>query len=573
MRQATLWLASIAAALWFAAAGHAQQRSLLIERMDVELRVNADATVDVTERFRIRFDGSWNGLRRDINTGYADSRATLSLADFRATDGEGRTLRIDESRGRDAVELRIWVPGAEDATRDVVLHYRAENALRFFPPDHATGEHDELYWNVTGNAWEAPIADASATVLLPAGAAAVRALAWTGAYRDTSTALPQVDGETVRVASGQRLEPGEGLTVAVAWAPGLVDRSAPSAPIEADAPAGAAETPRGRDFWPLLLPVLGFFVMYRVWRRFGDDPPLGPIVVRYEPPRGLSPAEVGYMHDEALASREVAATLIDLAVRGHIAIEEEEKPGFLGIGGGKRYTFVRRTAASEWSALKPHEREVLVGLFGVGGVSSRVELEALEDEFHKTAAEVKSLVSKAIVGGGHYDRSPTTVRAIFVFFGLLVGVALGAAGIVLAATGVVWLPAWLIATGLTALIVIGFGLAMPRRTQRGLSVSGHAKGLHEFLSRVESDRYERTLLTPEMFDKLLPYAIALGVEERWGKKFEGIMIPPRDWYHGARPGDFTAYSMVQAVQGATTATTRAMAPPGGSSSGSGFGGG
>lgn len=564
------------------AAAHAQSRSLTIERMDVELDVRTDATVAVTERFRVRFDGEWNGLRRVVNTGYRDSDQILQLTDFRATDAAGRSLRTEIDRNRSDVELRIYVPGARNATRDVVLHYTAVNTLRFFNAGEEGGEHDELYWSATGNAWEVPINAASATVRLPGGASDIRTAAYTGPYGSTAAdADITVDGNAITYTARSRFGPGEGLTIVAGWAPGLIDRSAPSvARPSRDVPApGVFQSPRApagplRTFWPLLIPLLAFWVLLRLWRKHGDDPDL-PVVVRYEPPSGLSPAETGYVLDESAASREVIATLVDLAVHGHLAIEETETDGFLGLAKQKKYAFVRRTDADAWARLRAHERELIYGLFGVSGYKDRVELDDLEGEFYKTAAEVQSIAADLVKEDGHWEKNPVTVRAIWIGGGLLVCAALVPLGAALYVAEAIGNPAvWGIAVFLTLLFAIGFGWAMPLKTQRGLSALNHARGFREFLSRVESDRYERTMLSPELFDRYLPFAMAMGVEKRWAEKFEGITIPPPDWYHGGYHGaHFTPTTFVDRLGAATAATSSAMAPPSSSSSGSGFGGG
>src|SRR5688500_628050 len=115
-------------------------------------------------------------------------------------------------------KLKIWVPGATDATRTVKLRYRVSNGLRFFD------EHDELYWNVTGDEWEVPIESASARVRLPDGASGVRATAFRGTFGSTEQSDVSTDPGGVHVRTTRGLGMREGLTLVVGWNPGLVHR-------------------------------------------------------------------------------------------------------------------------------------------------------------------------------------------------------------------------------------------------------------------------------------------------------------------------------------------------------------
>ena len=172
----------LALAFWIAAAPVAAQRNLAIERFDAAITVNRDGTVDVAETITARFEGSWNGIYRTIPVEYHTPQGfnwTLRL-DLVSATADGRALEVDRKRERHYVKYKIWVPGAEDATRTVVLRYRARNGLRFFE------DHDELYWNVTGDEWDVPIGAAFARITLPAAASGVRAIAFNGAYGSTA---------------------------------------------------------------------------------------------------------------------------------------------------------------------------------------------------------------------------------------------------------------------------------------------------------------------------------------------------------------------------------------------------
>ena len=202
----TLSIAAPAAAAW---------RSYWIEDFDATIVVGADGVLEVTEVIRFYFDGSYNGIYRDIPLRYDDNMGfnyRLGLDVLSVTDGDGAPLRYEVSNASGGRRrITAWVPGARDTARTVAIRYRVERALRFFP------EHDELYWNVTGNEWGVPIQAAAVRVLLPAGMAeAPRATAFSSSeetsydaerasvWRPTSTPRVRSMRPTARAASKAR---------------------------------------------------------------------------------------------------------------------------------------------------------------------------------------------------------------------------------------------------------------------------------------------------------------------------------------------------------------------------------
>src|SRR6266436_2520178 len=226
------------------------QRSYSIDRFDAQIRVNRDASIDVTETITARFVGSWNGLYRTIPVTYRTPQAlnwTLGVSLRSAQDDGGRNLRTETSRQGAYIKYKVWIPGAADADRTLVLRYHATNGLRFFD------EHDELYWNVTGDEWEVPIRAATAEIDLPAGAAGLRAIAFNGMYGSTARdARVTIDGSVVRIVMPHVLDYHEGLTGVVGG-----DKGAVTAPTATDR---AMETATSN--WPLLIPIPVFLVVF-----------------------------------------------------------------------------------------------------------------------------------------------------------------------------------------------------------------------------------------------------------------------------------------------------------------------
>jgi uncharacterized membrane protein YgcG len=201
----------------------------------------------------------------------------------------------------------------------------------------------------------------------------------------------------------------------------------------------------------------------------------------------------------------------------------------------------------------------------------------LQNKFYKNLPTIKNYLHGQLVTRGYYARRPDTVAAVYV--GLAVAVL--AVGGVLAGILNAGAAGW-IAVVASAAAVGAFGALMPARTEAGARAQEGVLGFEEFLDRVEADRLERVVRTPEMFERYLPHAMALGVERNWARAFEGIYTQAPSWYVGSYQGGFGprmfAASLADLSSDASSAMTSAPRSSGGSgfsggSSGGGFGGG
>jgi len=586
----------------------AAQRSLVIEHFDVELLVEPSGDVRVTETLRPRFQGSWNGIYRDLSLDHQTARGRRERLDvdlIDITDGSGEPLDYEAgNEGRWTRRFQIWVPGAQDATRTVVLRYVVHNAIRFFREGSGVGPLDELYWNATGNAWEIPIERTSVRMVLPERVAPTQSAGYTGAAGSTESAVRIATWEnTVSFEATRSLAAGEGLTVAVGWPPGAV--------VQPEPPSRLLQA-AGR--WGLLVfPALAFLFAFRGWRRTGRDPEPRAVVVRYEPPEQLGPAEVGTLVDHRAEMHDITATLVDLAVRGFVHIQQVEEKT-LGIFSHTEYTFHLKKPEEEWAGLDTHEERYLRALFkhaggksagevlssflggtgdddevpggmvegaGQGPTYATVKLSDLKNRFYKDLKDIRKALYEQLVTKGHYDRDPESVK----------GMWSGAGGAVLIAgvAGSVWAynsgklpfldPILLgVAVGLSGLILFIFGQIMPARTVKGARAREWALGFREFLERVEEPRFRRMITSPEMFEKFLSYAMAFKVEGKWARAFEDMYRDPPRWYSGPHGATFHASSFTSDLSAMSTAASSTMASSpsgsgGGGSSGGGSGGG
>lgn len=511
----------------------AAQRALSVESFHADVRVGRDGVVRVDEQLRVRFRGPWDGIDRTIPVAYSlpdGSNRRIRIENLSARDGAGSPLKLERQRSGAYLKLEISVPDAHNVIRDIVLHYEVPHALDFHP------DRDELYWNVTGTQRDMPIQSASATVYLPDDASEIRTDVYTGPYGSkASNAVTQRFGTSVGFRTDDPLDPGEGLSVLVDWAPGSVAR--PGARQRALAEASRA--------WPLVLPLIAFLSMFLLWWGYGEDSETGPVAVPHERPQELSPAEMQFMDGETGDLRGITATIVDLAVRGLLSIEERVQPAVPGSEEKTDYAFVRRAERSEWLKLLPHEREVIAGLFDEGRDTSTTS--DLKGEFYKSAQRARARVKRRIVDARLYGSDPVKVRSLFTILGVVSGAAiaiLGAYGyIAFEPSTAVW-----ILSGIgVALAIFGWGWFMPARTRRGATVRAQAEAFREFLSRVDDDGRDPSVLKPEMFNRYLPYAIALGIEDRWAQRFDGVQLPPPQWYSGPTPlTGFSATGFVQA---------------------------
>jgi uncharacterized membrane protein len=548
--------------LVLAFAATASARELKIEKFSAEIFIQQDASLDVNETIDVNFIGAWHGLYRTIPVEYVTPQGfnySLFVKLVGATDAAGQPLKVESSRQGHYLKWKIYVDDATDVDRIIHLHYKVRNGLKFFE------DHDELYWNVTGDEWDVPVNDASAQILLPPGVTGVHTNVFTGSFGSTAHGGEASNsGSIVEVSMDRPLAFHEGLTLAVAFDKGVVNEPGTGDLI-------------GQFFesnWPLFIPIIAFLIMFLLWSSRGRDPRVGPVAVQYQPPDGLTPAEVGTLVDEQAAMRDITATIVDLAVRGYLAIEEKEKSGIAGmLLHSKDYTFHLKKGLLEWPGLKAHELALLGGIFS-NGAETDVDLSSLQNVFYKKLPTIKNNIFDELMEHGYFQQRPDYVRSGYIIGAVVIGVAIFLTGNWLSQkTGVALLP-FFVAAIASGIIIAGFGWFMPARTADGAKALASVLGFEDFLSHVESDHINRISQTPETFEKFLPFAMALGVEKKWVGAFQNIYSQPPSWYQGNySSGGFYPIMFVNSLDHMTMSASSVMASAPRSSGGSGFGGG
>jgi hypothetical protein len=597
IRWALLVLASLAGGAATGARSHtveAQDRTLEILRLVQEIEVRPDGVLEIEETLDVRFIGSWNGIRRELLSAHetADGRGgRLRYSILGATDYEGRRLRVEEESMRGGIRVLIHVPGAENARHVVRLRYEVQGAIRFFTeelvaggragPDAPDAPFDELYWNATGSGWDVPLRDVRVRVRIPDEASGLRAWGYTGRPGATEQgATVEVAGPQVEVAVLNPVAAGEELTLSVIWDAGVIARPRPS----------LLAGPLRVLFqgWPLVLPLLAALFTWRAWTRTGRDPAPRAIVVQYFPPEGLSPAEAGTLIDGRAEIHDITATLVDLAVRGWITIEEMPQTVMLGrLTGRSTWTFHQLRQPAEWGALADHECAYLEGLFSPASGGKRVgtspgpylasvSVDQLANQFYRHLPRIRGAIHDALVAARFYERRPDHVVTRWALAGsvlLTTGVVGGA--ILASRPSSDFLPSPLnlgLGLGISGLLLLICSRWMGARTEAGARMQEQVLGFREFVKRVEAPQYRRMITSPEMFERYLAYALALRVEDRWATAFEGMLRQPPQWYRSPAAG--TAFDPARfgtQLRQLSTATSRASASSP-SSSGSGGGG-
>ncbi len=554
-RLRTLILTALCLALVIPAAA----RDWHIARYTTTMTVARDGTAQVLEHLEVVFDGEYHGIYRDIPIQYPGphgSNYTLFLTVTGVSDGHGHKLKYDSSVQNGSRHLKILIPDAVNATRTVDIHYNLTNVVRWFD------DHDELYWNVTGNDWPVPIDSALATIIFPRGANGnLRAQAFTGMYGSSEQdALVVVGGDVVRASTNDALAMREGLTVDVYLSKGVLTQ--PSRLTEA--------------MWFLrsnpivLLPLWALVVMFFFWWTKGRDPKADiSVAPMYEPPQGMTPAEVGSLMEDAVHPRDITSTLVDLAVKGYLKIEETESKALLFSH--RDYTFHLLKPQPEWSTLEAHERLMLNHMFPGG--ATQIRLSELRNQFYVAIPTIKEDILAELRSKGMYSVDPDSAHA-YVLAGVVITALPFVIAQVLGWASMLDSPGLLIASGLIAVVIVFlFARIMTAKSLKGVRTKVEILGFQEFINRVDADRLKR--MPPDTFEKFLPYAMALGIENRWAKAFQGIVQNPPAWYVGPTPyvgfnPIFFAGSMHAMAMDAHQAF---VAAPRASSSGSGWGGG
>ncbi|HMQ76036.1 MAG TPA: DUF2207 domain-containing protein [Flavobacteriales bacterium] len=554
---------------WLSAQLHAQTEK--INTWHTDLTVAADGRITVTEAINVHVEG------------IEFKRGIVRRLPLRFTDPTGRTHRVEydlqavqvfgatspyhtATEGDDFVvyvgsEGNLLDPGDYPYT----LTYTTKGQLGFFP------EHDEVYWNVNGNGWAFAVDSISALIHLPAAAQVKQTACYTGVMGSTENACIDsiIDARTVYF-TGRAMGYYEGLTVAVGFQKGVVAEPPPP------------------TFWELYaVPLLGggitlLLLIYYVftWVRHGRDPDAPTVIPLFEPPDGLSPASVAMVMKGSEDNDHITPAMISLGVKGHLRIEEK-KEKVLGLFTTRTYTIVKLKGGS---GLPKEEQSLLHSMFGSGG--DRFEIDGSYDPgVQRMASAFRSTLRsqwRGLLSAGNNLR--------FWWIPILTVIVCGIALLVLYSSSWggndgLYIVAFVVANLILFLL---YQYLIRKPSVEKLALRAKLRGFKMYLNAAEEKQLQHfnpPAMTPEVFEKYLPYAIAFGVEEVWGERFQTMidkaLVDPNyrtTWYSGRvmNYGSFAhsmSSSFSSSVNSSSTPPSKSGGSGGGGSSGGGGGGG
>lgn len=547
-----------------------------INNFEAVLTINSDGSINVSEAIAYDFGTEQkHGIYRDLPYKYqtASGNFKLRYSDFAVADGKGQAMNFTvESKGNNK---RVKIGDANATVTgaiNYVINYKVERAINYFD------DYDELYWNVTGNSWMTPIKQSKTTVILPASASAdaLRLACYTGpsgsADKCVSSRLNFSAENTADkiIFSDDSLRANEGVTIVVGLPKGIVN----------EPPAFRAYLEIAKDNYIVLLPVIIFFYLFYLWKKSGKDPKgRGTIIAEFDAPDDLSPAEVGTIIDEQAQKKDISAEIIYLAVRGYIKIEKIQEKNILNAD-DYELTKIR----TDTSGLNEFQNTLLKALFGE---NEKIKLADLKNKFLEDLNIITKKVYQSVVEKGYFSKNPQMERIKYSVLGVVIIIL----GIFLKQFfGTIYLASFAV----SGLIVVIFSKFMPKKTVKGVLAREHILGLKTYLSVAEKDRINfhnaphlrqgfggQAEKNPQIFEKLLPYAMVLGVEKAWAKQFENIYLTNPAWYNDSGMGNFSALAFTHSLNSfqanansiiSATASSGASGFSGGGSGG-GFGGG
>jgi uncharacterized membrane protein YgcG len=591
-----------------------------------DVTVNVDGSLDVRETIVVRAEGRdiRRGILRDFPTTYTDKEGALMRVGFDVInvqrDGRDENFAIENISNGKRIKIGSADVLLKTGDHTYKITYRTTRQIGFFK------EYDELYWNVTGNGWTFPIEKASSIIRLPDGARILQNSIYTG-FRGVDgrdAIVVTASGNRFEAHTTKRLEANEGFTVAIAWPNGIVT------------PPTAAEKQRDwiRDnlgFFGLALTLLVVPLYYVfAWVRVGRDPPKGTVVPLFRPPEGMGPSCVRYVYKAGYDDKAFAAGLVSLAVKGRMSISDK----------GKDYS-VKKTATGgpaltrSEAALLDASPETPLTLKQTNYRTVQSMREALEgtlDDEYDGVMYLKNfkwfalglglsalglVFSAVMLPRGQSDA--VVVASVFtaVWWGVILAVGLSSVRGIFMASGVfskikslmnllflvpfvgagVAMPAMMWSTGeqnpalkwfalgIVALLLCNliFYWLLKAPTPRGRAVLDQIEGFRMYMTTAEEERLKvlhPPEKTPALFERYLPYAMALDCENEWNDKFAAVLAAAAaagatagavgGWYSG--PGGFNSRSFGQDLGRSLTSSVSSSGTAPGSSSGSGGGG-
>jgi uncharacterized membrane protein YgcG len=608
-----------------------------------DITVGRDASLTVKETIRVKAEGEKirHGIFRDFPVSYRDSLGNSYVVGFNLKeilrDGRPEPYHVEDRSNGKRIYMgdknALLAPGEYTYT----IVYGTDHQLGFFKG------YDELYWNVTGNEWDFPIDAATASVGLPGDASRhiVSFAGYTGRQGSKEQDVRKTADESgiVRFSATRPLDIGEGLTIAVSWPKGYV-----AEPTREERLKYFFSTNPGVIIGPAGLALLLFYYMI-IWRKVGKDPDPGTIVTRYVPPDGMTPAVMRFITRMGYDQKAFASAVINMAVKGRLFITQKDGAFALTKKDGGT---IPLSAEEEKVMQKLFDTGKEIALEQANHKKIRAAIDDLKNYLKMKYEKIYFVTNKGYFISGlalsiaiiflSGSRDAMAKGSLPVFFFMCIWLSGWSAGVTLFLVQIVtkWIEVIRVRDGrlpnaigalfmtvfflpfaggeIFGLFMLGYAtsalmvlflimtvfinslfyylLKAPTRAGRGMLDA--IDGFRVFLSATEKDRMNllnSPAKTPELFEKYLPYALALGVEQQWAEQFSGVLSRAAAageergyspaWYSGAAwgpvsSGDFASSfgaSLAGAISSSSSAPGSSSGSGGGGSSGGGGGGG
>ncbi len=531
---------------------YAQER---IIKFDVDITMNPNSNIDITETIKYDFSiQKKHGIYRTIPVKYKTDlglRRNLKIKNISVVDEMGNSYNFKKINDGNNIKIRI---GDADktitGTHTYEISYTILGAINYFD------NHDELYWNITGNNWDLPI-DSVSAMIHSSGIEKIEC--YKGTENSKETCNKKFFNETYADFKDLDFSPNEGMTIVVGISKGIIQEMTTIEKILQFLLNNSLE---------LLFPIVTIIALFTHWWKFGRDFKSDKsIVPTWEIPNNLRPGELGIIIDETFDSEDFSSIVIDLAVRGYITIKQINTSVLFLKSSDYELTLLKNNSdIYSDNSLEQYERDFLVAFFGS---QKKVLISSKKQKFSKTYQKLTSQVYEKI-SGNYFTKNPKKVALKYGFYGIIFIVFISIIGsifnnLILIITG------WLGGT----FIIIGYGKLMIRRTHKGTETRDQIEGLRMYLKTAEKRQLE-FLNAPEKnakhFEEMLPYAVALGVTKEWGEQFNDLIQKEPKWLNNGA-NDFNASTFGSAMYNFTKSSSSSLSSSKASSSGSGFSGG
>lgn len=521
-----------------------------IDALNSEIFINQDGKIEITETILADFTNeAHRGIERSIPYEYSnDYNSRISFIKAENEKGENWATNIFREYGYLYIQMTTKDDSKIAWPATFKLKYIAENVVSFFDT------HDEFYWNVNGTDWVVPTKKVDAKIHLPKEFEPdqLNFACYTGVYNSSETSCSWLieDKKTISFKTNRPLDVNEGLTIVLGMPKGTIEKP----------------SPLKKAWWYLqdnpFVPIapLALIFMIILWFKYGrDDQNVKDTVVpSFTPPKNLTPTEVGTIIDETIHPRDITATIIYFAIKGFIKIKELEDDDF------------ELELTKPYTTNKDFEEKVLSAIFSKNKKGEKKKISSLKNNFYTNIDGIKKSVINDLIKEGYFKENPEDTRAMYYGIGgTIFFLSVFTAGFISGAG--------MMSIMTSGIIVMLFGIIMPRKTTKGTETYYQLEGLYEYIDTAEKDRMKFQEDNKILFEKLLPYAMAFGLVKKWTKAFEGIYKNPPGWYSSTTPWSNRPFTMMYLSDhlnsfGKSTTSNIVSRPGGNGGSGSWSGG-